>query len=141
MQYACSDRDADNVAFTVVNSLGAEYMGGAVTFESFSCLGIRGEYAKLYDAATNQKSSNTISVNVRRLDTILRHHAPGIRAIDLLAVDVEGWELEVMRGLSVDPKVVILENLFKSASYHDYMAARGYELWGVIEPNDIYLKR
>jgi|ERR1035441_9223207 hypothetical protein len=35
LQYACSDEDKDNVDFFVVDSNGADYLGGKVSFESF----------------------------------------------------------------------------------------------------------
>jgi FkbM family methyltransferase len=39
-----------------------------------------------------------IRVNVHRLDTILAEHAPEPEHIDVVSIDVEGWELEVLRG-------------------------------------------
>jgi hypothetical protein len=72
----------------------------------------------------NKTSMKSISVKVRKLDTILAEHAPEVKGIDILAVDVEGWELNVMRGLSVTryrPGVVILENLFNDSNYLTYM--------------------
>ena len=79
-----------------------------------------------------------------RLDTILREHAPEISAIDIVCVDVEGWELEVLNGLSFDvykPKVLIIENLFLEQLYIDYMMQKGYALWKRIQPNDIFVRR
>jgi FkbM family methyltransferase len=144
LQYACSDEDTDNVEFFVADWHGHEYLGGEVSFESFSSLGIRGQYAALL---TNIKGSKpdltTIRVQVRRLDTILSRHAPDIREIDILAVDVEGWELNVMRGLDISkyrPKVVILENLFDDAGYVSFMKDAGYFLWRHLEPNDVYVR-
>ena len=37
------------------------------------------------------------------------------------------------------PKVAIIENLFQDPRYVDFMKSRGYELWRVLEPNDVYL--
>lgn len=85
----------------------------------------------------------TIPVKVRKLDTILATHVPDFRVIDILAVDVEGWELNVMRGLTLDrywPKVVILENLFDDPEYVAFMGARGYERRHWLEPNDVYMR-
>jgi FkbM family methyltransferase len=42
-----------------------------------------------------------IKVNVRRLDTLLAEHAPHVRQLDIVS-DVEGWELEVLDGLSFE---------------------------------------
>jgi Methyltransferase FkbM domain len=74
-----------------------------------------------------------IKVKVRRLDTILAEHAPDVSRLDLVSVDVEGWELEVLDGLSFEryrPKVLIVENLFAEAGYRQALAERGYALCG-----------
>jgi FkbM family methyltransferase len=143
LQYACSDEDQDDVDFYVVNSHSADYMGGEVSFEGFSSLGIKGQYAELRETVKEKTSVGTIKVNVRRLDSLLANYAPEVREIDIVAVDVEGWELSVMRGLDIDryqPKVVILENLFKSKDYVEFMRERGYTLWKRLEPNDVYVR-
>jgi len=142
LQYACGERDEDDVPFTVIDSCGAEYMGGAVSFESFSSLGIRDSFANLRAKANYETLERTIQVKVRRLDTILSEHAPDIQRIDMLAVDVEGWEMEVMKGFSIkrfDPRVVILENLFADQRYTAYMQDAGYKLAAAFPPNEIYV--
>jgi hypothetical protein len=86
----------------------------------------------------------TIRVDVRRLDTLLADHASDVERIDLVSVDVEGWELEVLDGLSFEryrPSVLIVENLFGDVAYRDAMAARGYVLWRCVWPNDVYVRR
>lgn len=85
----------------------------------------------------------TIRVDVRRLDTLLAEHVPNVARLDLVSVDVEGWELEVLDGLSFEryqPKVLIVENLFAEAAYREAMATRGYELWRHVWPNDVYVR-
>jgi FkbM family methyltransferase len=142
LQYAASDTEADDVDFFVVDSHGAAYQEGVVSFESFSSLGIKDQFADLYETVRAKTEMSTIPVKVRRLDTILADHEPDLRAIDILAVDVEGWELNVMRGLnSYQPEVVILENIFDSAEYVALMTARGYRRWKRLEPNDVYVRR
>lgn len=82
-------------------------------------------------------------VKVRTLDTILATHRPDLEAVDLLVVDVEGWELNVMRGFSSEryrPKVVVLENLFDEQAYIQYMRSIGYERTLQLGPNDIYAR-
>jgi len=141
-QYACSDHDADDAEFYVVNSFGREYMGGNVTYESFSSLGIRGKSAELYSHHKDVETS-TIRVNVRTLDHILESHCPGVSHIDLLAVDVEGWELEVVKGFNLEkytPRVIILENLFDDRAYGALMESKGYRWWNTLFPNEIFIK-
>jgi FkbM family methyltransferase len=138
LEYACSDRDEDAVDFEVVDSHGAPYEGGAVSFESFSSLAVKDSYKTLRPDLDVRR----IKVNVRRLDTILAEHAPDVRRLDIVAVDVEGWELEVLDGLSFDryqPKVLIVENLFTDDEYRRAMRGRGYELWRRVGPNDTYV--
>jgi FkbM family methyltransferase len=138
LQYACGDHDQDDVEFFVVNSLGAAYNGGKVSYESFSSLGLKSNYASLKKDLNQQK----IIVQLRRLDTILAKHAPDVERIDILSVDVEGWELEVIDGLNIAkyrPRLMVIENLFSSNKYLSYMKAKGYFLWKRAYPNDVYI--
>ena len=137
LEYACGDHDEDGVDFSVVKTHGVEYQGGEVSYESHSSLSVKESYARLESNLDIRK----IKVNLRRLDTILQTHAPQVKEIDLLSVDVEGWELEVLDGLDFRkyrPRVMVIENLFRSRKYRAYMRARGYNLWRCIRPNDIY---
>jgi FkbM family methyltransferase len=140
LPYACGPEDRDGVDFTVVNSHGEGYRGGNVTYESWSSLALTPEYAGLRP----NLDTRVIKVDMRRLDTMLGQHAPEVAEIDIVSVDVEGWELEVLNGLSFPryrPKVLILENLFTLGSYRRYMKDRGYALWRYIPPNEIYVRR
>jgi FkbM family methyltransferase len=137
LQYACGNHDQDGVDFCVVNSHGIEYENGAVSYESLSSLAIKDRYASLGSKLDVSK----ITVNLRRLDTILRTHAADVQHIDMLSVDVEGWELEVLEGLNLQaykPRVIVIENMFRDKRYRAYMRARGYSLWRCVRPNDIY---
>ena len=140
LQYACGDHNEDDVDFFVVNSQGAEYHGGKVSYESFSSLGLKNSYAELKKDINQQK----ISVQLRRLDTILEEHAADVKQVDILSVDVEGWELEVLDGLDTAkyrPRIMIIENLFSSNTYISYMRGRGYLLWKRAYPNDMYIRK
>ena len=141
VQVACGEHDADDVPFFVVDSKHVNYLGGSVTFESFSSLGIRGGYAK--DMSGVDVETTEIRVAVRRLDNILQAASPNVKRVDLVCVDVEGWELEVLAGLSFErwqPKVVIVEHLFEGPEYQEFMRKRGYELWRCMAPNEIYVR-
>ena len=141
LQYACGDHDEDGVEFSVVDSGGVSYRGDAVSYESFSSLAIKDRYAELVDSRLDVRK---ITVDLRRLDTLLAEHAPEVRRIDLVAVDVEGWELEVLDGLDFEryaPRALIVENLFGDRRYRRYMRDRGYRLWRYVEPNDVYAPR
>jgi FkbM family methyltransferase len=137
LEYACGDHDEDGVDFCVVNSHGTQYEDGEVSYESLSSLAIKDSYAN----ASSNLDVSKIKVNLRRLDTILRTHAPNLKHIDILSVDVEGWELEVLEGLDLAtyrPRVMVIENLFRDKKYRAYMRSKGYRLWRCLRPNDIY---
>ena len=136
--YACGERDEDNIDFVVVDSHGAKYGSGQVSYESFSSIAVKDSYSSL----KGNLDTRTIKVNLRRLDTILREHASDIDRIDILSVDVEGWELEVLKGLDFrryKPRVIIVENLFLEESYGTYMKGIGYVLWKRLPPNEVYV--
>lgn len=139
LPYACGDHDEDDVDFVVVNSHGAKYRGGSVMYESWSSLSIKDSRAEL----KSDLDVTRIKVNLRRLDSILQAHAPDVGEIDIVSVDVEGWELEALSGLDFDrykPRVLIVENLFYEASYRAFMEDRGYVLWRRVRPNDVYVR-
>jgi FkbM family methyltransferase len=141
VEVACGEQDAEDVSFFVVNSKQVEYLGGAVTAESFSSLGIRGDYADLMRGVDVEMTE--IKVAVRRLDRVLAENMPEVARIDIVSVDVEGWEMEVLRGLNFDvyrPKVLIIEHLKNGPKYEDVMREFGYVLWGRVEPNEIYVQ-
>ena len=143
LEFACSDTDADDVDFVVAEADGdIQYQGGKVSAESFSSLGIRGDFEKLLSTMKDRFSTRTIKVRTRRLDTILANLGD-LKRLDVLAVDVEGWELECLKGFSfgsLAPKVAIIENLFLDVDIVEFMRGHGYELWRRLEPNDIYLR-
>jgi FkbM family methyltransferase len=140
LEYACSDHDADDVEFTVVDS---SRRSNTISFESYSSLGMRGRYARDFAARASNLRADTITVSVRRLETLLDTYAPEIETIDVLAVDVEGWELEVLSGLDFAlhaPAVAVVENFGDEDSYRVFMSERGYRLWRSLPPNEVYLR-
>jgi FkbM family methyltransferase len=140
LQYAVDNRDEDDIDFTVVSGEKEKYRGGTVTFESWSSLKIKKEYADL----KNDLAMHNIKVKVRKLNTILETHAPYVKKIDLISIDIEGWELEALSSLNFElykPSVLIVENLFQSSEYHKFMQDLGYVLWRFIAPNDVYVLR
>jgi hypothetical protein len=63
--------------------------------------------------------------------------------IDILSIDVEGWEIEVLKGLNLTknrPRVIIMENLNRNPKYHEFMVENNYQLWREIYPNEVWLR-
>lgn len=135
LQYACGASDEDEVDFSIVHS----HEDDEISNESFSSLSIKPGYSALKADLDIEQ----IRVSLRRLDTILHHHAPEVSRVDCASIDVEGWELEVLSGFDLErfkPRVLIIENLLDDAKYRDYMAQRGYRIWKTVHPNEIYLR-
>jgi len=74
------------------------------------------------------RPQGTIDVPLRTLDDILiESDAPS--PIDLVAVDVEGHEIEVLRGLTFTrwrPRLVLVEDHVLDLRLHRFMRSRGY---------------
>lgn len=142
LEFACGEDDRDDVAFTVADAsnMAYSYEGGKITFESFSSLGIRGDYREMFDKFAGQFTTREIRVAMRRLDTLLGA-IPGLESVDVLSVDIEGWELECLKGLDLgrfQPKVMIIEDLFGRTALDDYLLPRGYSRWHRVTPNNVY---
>ena len=86
--------------FYVVDSWDAEYMGGAVSIKVSPRLESL-ENTKVQKSLAGKRTIETIKVKLRKLDTILAQHEPKLAEVDILAIDVEGWELSVLRGFSI----------------------------------------
>jgi hypothetical protein len=70
-----------------------------------------------------------VRVPVRTLDAIFDE--AGIKQIDFISIDVEGMELDVLRGLSSErfqPKLILLEDFFYNHTKHRFIRKRGYKL-------------
>ncbi|MFN3566853.1 MAG: FkbM family methyltransferase [Burkholderiaceae bacterium] len=70
-----------------------------------------------------------IEVRLVTLDEILQSH--GIASVDFVSIDVEGHELEVLRGFSLEryrPQLVLIEDHALDLSRHRALTARGYRL-------------
>lgn len=81
-------------------------------------------------AVTGLRPEQEIEVPVRTLDDIL-HEANAPHPFDLLSVDVEGHELEVLRGFDLDywhPRLILLEDHVTSLDKHRFLTAAGYRL-------------
>lgn len=79
---------------------------------------------------TGVQAGKTIEVPVRTLDEILAE-AKAPQPIDLLSVDVEGHELDVLRGFDFSrwrPRLILLEDHVTSIEKHRFLRRRGYLL-------------
>jgi FkbM family methyltransferase len=89
------------------------------------------------------KDYRVIDVEAYKLDTILAKHHPDLQSIDVLVIDVEGWELEVLAGFNLEKyniKLVVLENFSTSPTYGEYMASKNYKMDRKADQDEFYIK-
>lgn len=135
--YACGTQRKDNVDFEVAHVHSHDNITN--DDHSFSSLKIKTSYLEKYNIRSLPYT--TIRVNVRTLDQILKE--ANVKRIDILSIDVEGHEIEVMKGFSIhkyNPIIVVLENVLHDHNYVDYMINIGYELHEKVEYNYIFKK-
>lgn len=142
-EYAISNFDSDDVDFDIVTQNG-NY--GLITNESFSSLHVEDDWVvKVSSGGYTGRESlkiETIKVKVRKLDTLLEELQ--ISNIDFLAVDVEGYEMDVIEGFSFlkyRPKAVVLENNISEDQprFAEYMKVYGYECVSKQDTNYLYI--
>lgn len=68
-------------------------------------------------------------VRVVTLDSLLEKHR--LERIDFLSLDVEGYELQVLDGFSIEryrPAFILVEDRVRDLRIHDYMTSKGYKV-------------
>lgn len=156
LRYACYSHDAGDMDFIVTpNGLSASMLnvkGRDNVVKPDLTNGFNKDTAKgngLSDGfdwqffPENGQSKN-ITVEALTLDTILKRHHPELRTVEAIIVDVEGFELEVFKGIRFDklnPHLVIAENIPSSPEYYDYMLKQGYKVDNRIDINDFYVQK
>jgi FkbM family methyltransferase len=84
-----------------------------------------------------------IDVPVRTLDSVLEE-AGTLAGFDFLSIDVEGHEIEVLRGFDVArwrPRLILLEDHVGDLSKHRYLTRAGYRIIRRYENNGWYVAR
>jgi FkbM family methyltransferase len=85
----------------------------------------------------------TIQVPIRTLDGVLEEASAPI-GFDFLSIDVEGHEIEVLRGFDIArwrPRLILLEDHVADLSKHRYLVASGYRIVRRYENNGWYVRQ
>ena len=112
--YACGDRNEDDVDLFVYNI-------GGETFEMAGTGLIR------HDHAQNLFTHST-KANVRTLDWLMENEIKQDH-IDFLSIDVEWYEMFVLRGTNLNlwnPKVIAIEDITDSLEQSDWLKEKNY---------------
>ncbi|MEA2779614.1 MAG: hypothetical protein QOK29_1158 [Rhodospirillaceae bacterium] len=81
-----------------------------------------------------------VEVRLATLDSLLAE--AGIEKVDLLSIDVEGLEIDVLRGIDLEkygPDLVLLEDHVYDWTKHRYMTAAGYKVVRRTDLNSWYI--
>jgi FkbM family methyltransferase len=84
-----------------------------------------------------------INVPIRTLDSILDEAGTPI-AFEFLSIDVEGHEIEVLRGFDIarwQPQLILIEDHVADLSKHRYLNSAGYRIIRRYENNGWYVPR
>ncbi len=93
--------------------------------------------------APGSTPEKVIAVPARTLDSIL-DEAGTPQAFDFLSIDVEGHEIEVLRGFAIDrwrPRLIMIEDHVGDLSKHRYLKNAGYRIIRRYENNGWYVPR
>ena len=138
-EYACADFIGES-NFTV-NLNNDHWYTSENDGVSFSALDIR---LDKYIAIPKHNTQYNLNVKVTTLNCILENC--NVQNVDILAIDTEGWELDVLRGFDhkrYNPKIIILEVIGDSHTqdmYDSFMRERGYDRNSKFNYNAIYAR-
>jgi FkbM family methyltransferase len=111
VQFACSSPENHNKILKLINA------GGHSTLNT-------------NPIALGDNSCETIDVTCKTLDSILTEYGAPI-GFDFISIDIEGHEMEMFKGFTLDkwkPKLVLLEDHVINHQKHHHMITNGYQL-------------
>lgn len=135
LEYALAAEKKDNVPFAIYSRPGKHEA-------SFSAFEVDETLGTLWAEPFSRHIRRDVVVNVQTLDFCL--DLVKFPRLDVFSLDVEGWELEVLKGFDMvrwRPKVVIMENIFKDTDLSDYLIRFGYKYIKRYQFNDFYVRQ
>lgn len=91
--------------------------------------------------APGAEPASSIDVPVRTLDSVLEE-AQATAPLDFVSIDVEGHEIEVLRGFTLarwQPRLILLEDHVADLDKHHYLKRAGYRIVRRYENNGWYV--
>lgn len=133
-EYACGPEnkdDADFFVFTANEIVGEAAGTGLIDFRLDNRSGEK--HKKIF--------SHQLKVKVRTLDWLMENEIK-IDHIDYLSIDVERYEMEVLKGTDLNrwrPKIIVIERLEEDHVQSDWLKSFNYRAIHRIVFNDIYI--
>jgi FkbM family methyltransferase len=109
---------------------------------SYSAIQVSEKYKQMF--GWEKCRVETIMVRQKSLQSIIREEIPTLTHIDILSLDVEGYELPCLKGLDLGqypPKVIVLENVDHDREIRDHLAGHGYRLDRQVLYNEYYVHK
>ena len=132
LNLALGSSNEDDVKFYVCNN----HSKGA----SFSSLLLDANLFNAFGVDKDAEEIEEISVNVRTLDYCLE--TVEFPRLDILSLDVEGYEMEVLQGFRLDlwkPKLLLIENVTGDSNLREYL--KDYSFEGMLHHNDLFIRK
>ena len=136
--YAISNESKEYIEFNVVDGC---WGGGSLT-AGVSAIDLDPEYVKTFGYGI--KNIRKIKVPQRSLNDCLPEILNNSTNIDIMSIDVEGGELNVLKGLDLNKytvKVFVIENVFSNKNIGEYLSSFNYILDKRIDYNEYYIKK
>lgn len=116
-QVACTSKEKTGIATLKIPVSGDHEITG------HACLEVNVDHSLLYE-------TRDVEVNAVTLNSILL--GENISKVDFLSIDVEGTELDVLKGfdlLKYSPELIIIEDRMVFLSKHLYLKKHGYQIF------------
>jgi FkbM family methyltransferase len=133
--YAVSNENKDFCEFNVVKGV----WGGGSLMAGLSAIDLDADYMNRFSDGI--KEIIKIKVPQKTLNNVIETEISDLIEIDIMSIDVEGGELNVLKGLDLNkykPKILVIENVFNKSDIYDYLKNYSYILDKHIDYNQYY---
>lgn len=135
--YAISNKDLDEpIVFENVSIDGWT--------ASYSAIQVSDKYKNIFGWDSDKYKVDKVNVIQRTLNTIIKEEIPYLTHIDIMSLDIEGYELQCLQGLDLKkypPKVIVLENADHDKEIKKHLEKYGYKLDKTISYNEYYVHK
>lgn len=128
-QVACTSKEKTGIATLKIPVSGDHEITG------HACLEVNVDHSLLHE-------TRNVEVDAVTLNSLLEGEK--ITKVDFLSIDVEGTELDVLRGFDLwkySPKLIIVEDRMVFMSKHLYLKKHGYQIFRRTGFNNWYVKK